>query len=163
MDVNQIKNLFRNGTVTSIDDENQLVRVTFDDLDDTVSPLLQVACWGAAQDDNYWMPDIDEQVCCFFMPTGNAEGYVLFSVRGEKNKPKAGKTGRRYIRFADGAVVEYDRESSTMTINVPGPVNIVASGNVNVTGDVVADGISLKTHVHSGIMPGSANTGKPAG
>jgi len=35
-----------------------------------------------------------------------------------------------------------------VNINVNGPVNIAATGNVNVTGDVIADGISLKNHVH---------------
>ncbi|WP_094607727.1 hypothetical protein SPSIL_009110 [Sporomusa silvacetica DSM 10669] len=158
----QIKNLFRVGTVSAIDDANQLVRVAFDDLDDTVSPWMQVAARGAYKDDDYWIPDPDEQVMCMFMPTGNAEGYVLFSVRGTANAPKAGAQGKRYIRFGDGAVVEYDRSSSTMTINVPGPVNIVASGNVNVTGDVIAGGISLKTHVHGGVTSGGSNTSAPA-
>jgi len=156
-----LKDLFRVGTVTGIDDVNQLVRVTFDDLDDTVSSWLQVATWGASKDDNYWIPDPDEQVMCMFMPTGNAEGYVLFSVRGDVNKPKAGAQGKRYVRFADGAIVEYDRSASTMTIIVPGPVNITATGNVNVAGDVVADGISLKNHVHGGVTSGGSTTSCP--
>lgn len=151
---NDIKNLFRIGTVTAQDEVNQTVRVTFDDLDNTVSPWLQVANRGAFQDDHYWMPDIDEQVCCFFMPTGNAEGYVLFSVRGDKNKPKEGKRGRRYVRFGDGAVVEYDRAASQMTISTPGTIHITANA-----GDVVVNGISLVNHTH----PESVGTvtGKP--
>lgn len=148
MDVNDIKNLFRIGTVTAIDEDSQLVRVTFDDLDNTVSYWQQVACRGAGQDDEHWLPDIDEQVCCFFMPTGNAEGYVLFSVRDQDHPPKAGKIGRRYIRFVDGSYVEHDRETKTMTVQCSGPINIIATGNVNVTGDVIADGISLKGHTH---------------
>lgn len=154
-----LKNLFRLGTVTAIDECNQCVRVTFDDLDNTVSPWMQVASCGAFADDHFWLPDINEQVICLFMPTGNAEGYVLFSVRGEKNKPKAGKTGRRYIKFADGASVEHDRESKTMTIVCAGPVNIIAVGNVNVTGDVVANGISLVNHIHPESI--GTITGKP--
>ena len=161
MDANQIKNLLRIGSVTAIDDAAQAVRVTFDDLDNTVSSWLQVACWGASQDDNHWLPDIDEQVCCLFMPTGNAEGYVLFSVRGSKNRPSAGKVGRRYIRFADGSSVEHDRATKTMTVVCTGPVNIAAAGNVNVTGDVIANGISLVNHIHPESI-GSV-TGKPQG
>lgn len=159
--MNWIKNLFRNGTVTAIDETGQRVRVTFDDLDDTVSTWLQVAARGAHRDDDYWLPDIDEQVCCLFMPTGNAEGYVLFSVRDEAHAPKAGKTGRRYIRFADGSCVEHDRATSTMTIVCTGPINIIAAGNVNVSGDVIADGISLVNHIHGGVQSGGSNTGKP--
>ena len=41
---------------------------------------------------------------------------------------------------------------STATIN----------GSIKVTGgDVVADGISLKTHTHTGVTPGGGNTGAP--
>ena len=35
------------------------------------------------------------------------------------------------------------------------------NGNVNATGDVIAGGISLQTHVHSGVTGGSADTGPP--
>lgn len=35
------------------------------------------------------------------------------------------------------------------------------SGSMNVTGDVTAQGISLLTHVHSGVQSGSSNTGAP--
>ena len=156
---NEIKNLFRIGAVTAIDEEKELVRVSYDDLDNTVSAWLQVAVWGAYKDDNHWLPDIEEQVFCLFMPTGHAEGYVLFSVRDQNHPPKAGKVGRRYIRFADGSFVEHDRETSTMTVVCTGPVNITAAGNVNVVGDVIGDGISLKNHIH----PESVGTvtGKP--
>lgn len=161
MQGNEIKNLFRIGTVSAIDEDNELVRVAFDDLDDTVSAWLQVAVQGAYKDDDHWLPDIDEQVCCLFMPTGHAEGYVLFSVRDKNHPPKAGKVGRRYVRFADGSYVEHDRTTSTMTIVCTGPVNIIAAGNVNVTGDVVADGISLKNHIHGGVESGGSTTSKP--
>ncbi len=42
-----------------------------------------------------------------------------------------------------------------------GNVDIAAPGNVTVNGDVIADGISLKAHVHGGIKPGSGNTAGP--
>lgn len=159
------KDLIRIGTVCAIDETAQAVRVAFDDLDDTVSPLMQVACWGAAQDDNFWLPDIDEQVCCLFMPTGNAEGYVLFSVRDTAHAPQSGKVGRRYIRFADGSSVEHDRETSTMTIVCPGQVNIIGNvnvtGHMTVTGDVNGSGVSLKTHTHGGVQSGGGSTASP--
>lgn len=49
----------------------------------------------------------------------------------------------------------------TITGNGSGTVN--ASGcTINLTGgDVIADGISLKNHTHSGVVAGGANTGKP--
>ncbi|MBP2655896.1 MAG: phage baseplate assembly protein [Firmicutes bacterium] len=169
----QTKNLFRVGTVSAIDEANQLVRVAFDDLDDTVSPWLQVAAWGAYTDDNYWLPDPDEQVLCLFMPTGNSDGYVLFSVRGTDNAPSNGAQGRRYIKFGDGSTVQFDRSSSAMTIDCKGAVTITAasgvaiSGDVTVTGsitasgDVSAGGISLESHTHGGVESGGSSTSGP--
>lgn len=40
--------------------------------------------------------------------------------------------------------------------------DLYVKGNITVTGgDVVADGISLKNHTHSGVVPGGGSTGKP--
>lgn len=36
------------------------------------------------------------------------------------------------------------------------------NGNVIVNGDVIADGISLKTHTHGGVASGSSSTGSPS-
>lgn len=58
-----------------------------------------------------------------------------------------------------------------VNINGGGAYNIHADGNVNVnncdvivsSGDVIADGISLKHHVHSGVQSGASNTDEPVG
>ncbi|MBU2701692.1 phage baseplate assembly protein V [Sporomusaceae bacterium BoRhaA] len=135
-----------------------------------MSPWMQMPAFGAAGDDYFWMPEIDEQVACFFMPTGNEEGYVLFSVRGTANAPKSGDANKRYISFSDGGGVEYDKSSGTLTINA---TNIVIKGNINLTGtmtstggitssgDVKAGGISLEEHTHSGVESGGSSTGGP--
>ncbi len=42
------------------------------------------------------------------------------------------------------------------------PFGIVIAGNVTLSdGDVLADGISLKTHLHSGVETGAGDTGSP--
>jgi phage baseplate assembly protein V len=64
--------------------------------------------------------------------------------------------------------------SASVTINAPvinlnGQINgggssgarAAFTGDVNVTGDVTAGNISLKTHVHSGVQSGGDNTGQP--
>ena len=57
-----------------------------------------------------------------------------------------------------------NRKTSVLDINCgSGTVNVIAAGNVNVTGDVIADGISLKTHIHSGVEPGGGTSGPPVG
>lgn len=55
----------------------------------------------------------------------------------------------------------------TGTLQIDGKVTgsgglaVSGGGGATVTGDVVADGISLKGHVHSGVQGGSSNTGGP--
>jgi hypothetical protein len=42
-----------------------------------------------------------------------------------------------------------------------GTINLTNT-TINLTGgDIIADGISLKTHIHSGVQPGGGNTGGP--
>ena len=42
-----------------------------------------------------------------------------------------------------------------------GSIVLTAPNNVIVNGDVIADGISLKNHVHGGVTAGGDNTGQP--
>ena len=61
----------------------------------------------------------------------------------------------------DGIVIEGG--SHDITIN-NAPKVIVNDGTVEVTGgDVIADGISLKEHVHGNVQSGSSQTGQPVG
>jgi hypothetical protein len=55
-------------------------------------------------------------------------------------------------RMESVANIEFDTDNA---------VNVTAPSNVNVTGDVIADGVSLKTHIHSGVTSGPSNTGQP--
>jgi phage baseplate assembly protein gpV len=52
-------------------------------------------------------------------------------------------------------------EKTTLTMYPDGRIEI--TGNVIVDGDVIANGVSLISHVHTGVMPGYALSGPPAG
>jgi hypothetical protein len=75
------------------------------------------------------------------------------------------------ILYGPNGVIIRDTESGTvitltpggLTIDLGGPMTINANGNdVTVTGgDVIADGISLQNHVHSGVQTGGSNSGPP--
>lgn len=84
-------------------------------------------------------------------------------------------------KYRDGAVIEYNSETHHLNAVLPegGTVNATApggftfngdithNGNLNqngkqdVTGDVVAGGISQINHAHDKVTPGTGNTGKP--
>lgn len=145
--INVLKNLVRIGRVSSVNPEKATVRVVFE-AQEVVSYDLPVLQPQALKNKDYCLPDVGEYVLCIFLPAGSAEGFVLGSFYTEGITPPASNGNKRVISFSDGTSVEYDRSTSTLTIDAKGPVNIIASGNVNVTGDVVADGISLKNHTH---------------
>lgn len=155
-----IKNLIRVGRVSSVDPATATARVVFE-AQGLVSYDLPVLQRQTLKNKDYCLPDVGEHVVCIFLPTGNAEGFILGAIYSDEDLPSASSADKRVVEFSDGTTVEYDRATHTLTINAVGPVNIVAAGNVNVTGDVVADGISLKTHVHTGVMGGPGNTGPP--
>ncbi|WP_454144013.1 hypothetical protein [Methylocaldum sp. MU1018] len=91
----------------------------------------------------------------------------------DKNTARA---PRLHVRLANGGQTKFELVATpdgnvtmtvagTLTVNAPttnwtGDINV--SGDITVTGgDVVADGISLKTHVHGGVQSGGSNTGQP--
>jgi hypothetical protein len=69
--------------------------------------------------------------------------------------------------YPDDVCLAYGDNSLRITSG--GAINIAAAGGVSITGDVVvsgdltAGGISLKSHVHSGVESGSSSTGSPVG
>ncbi|ABO49751.1 phage baseplate assembly protein V [Desulforamulus reducens MI-1] len=155
--------LIRVGQISSVNPEKCTARVMFQDKSDVVSYDLPVMVRGSLNNKDYWIPAPGEQVICLFLSSGVAQGFVLGSIYSEKDKPPVKDSNKRHISFSDGTKIEYDAATHTLTVNATGPVNIVAAGNVNVTGDVIADGISLKKHIHDGVMGGSSSTNPPVG
>jgi phage baseplate assembly protein V len=154
--MDNIKGVLRVGKVSAVYPEKAKARVVFE-AHNLVSYELSVVQKQTLKNRDYWMPDIGEYVLCAFLPTGNASGFILGSLYSVQNPPDLATNNKRAVLFDDGTYIEYDRAQHSLTVDMPagvltisvnGPVNIVAAGNVNVTGDVIADGISLKNHVH---------------
>ncbi|NPV30554.1 MAG: phage baseplate assembly protein V [Firmicutes bacterium] len=141
------RNLIRIGRVSAVDPARATARVVFE-AQEVVSYDLPVIQRQTLRNKDYYLPDVGEHVVCIFLPTGNADGFILGAIYTDEDQLPASSQDKRVIQFEDGTRIEYDRASHTLTVNAVGPINIVAAGNVNVTGDVIADGISLKSHVH---------------
>lgn len=156
------KSIIRVGRVSSVNPVTATARVVFE-AQGVVSYDLPVLQRQTLRNKDYYLPDVGEHVVCIFLPTGNAEGFILGAIYSDEDQPPVSSQDKRGVQFEDGTTVEYDRATHTLAIKAVGPVNIVATGNVNVAGDVIADGISLKTHVHSGVMSGTSDTGPPKG
>lgn len=146
--------LFRVGIISSVDEKKCTARVLFEDRDNTVSHDLKIVVPQTMKNKYYWLPDIGESVLCCFLQNGIETGFILGSIYSEEDKPAFEDKSVKGIQFEDGTVIKYDTKSSTLTVDGKGAINIVAPsgvnviGNIDVTGDVVAGGISLRNHVH---------------
>ena len=89
-----------------------------------------------------------------------------------KNTKAAGLPGsRRRFDWADGLYIggflngtpeNYIRFDSAGDVRIKPASKVYIEGDLDVTGDVVANGTSLHTHHHGGVQTGSGNTGGPA-
>lgn len=132
----RLSNVISVGRVTAVDAEKSAAKVQIGTLE---TPFLQVAQLRAGGLQFWWMPTEGEQVIVA-APSGDlAQGLILLSVFSG-NAPSA-----------DGDVPMVGLGGGKM----------VFDGTIEVTGDVVASGVSLVSHTHKGVMGGPSNTGEP--
>ena len=117
-------NLIRFGRIESVDYEAGTATVDFD------GEIIEGLVWAvsrAGDDREYHAPSKDEQVCVL-SPSGDlAQGVIAFSISQERF-PNAGTDQNPKTIYADGTVVEYDKEAHTLTVDCS-----ASSGAVNVT------------------------------
>ena len=176
--------MIRYGKVTSIFPKKGTIKVTFEDINipSVEIPVLQGRTDGTK---HYSFPKIGEVGICIF-PENTFNGFYLGSGYDEATPVPAGAgEGVEITVFNDGTVISYDGNNSKLYINCKNQIEIVAknikiecpktkiigdidiTGSVNVKGDlnasedVTANGISLTTHLHSGVKAGGDKTGGP--
>jgi len=150
------QNLIRYGKVSSVNPAKHTVRVAFADKGNMVSHDLPVLVQGSLKNKFYCLPDVGEDVVCIFLPNGMQRGFVIGSFYPLTLALPVVSADKTNITFPDGTLIEYDRASHIMNINVKGNVTINATG-----GDVIVSGVSLINHTHGGIMSGGGSTSPP--
>ena len=124
-------------------------------------------------------PSVGEQVL-LLSPEGDLTRSVVAGSFHFNDQPAPADHAGYQVSFEDGSWFGYDPGGKVFSVIVNGGrVTIVAaagvsitgdveiSGNVSVTGgletteDVVADGVSLKDHIHIQVTAGSGKSGKP--
>ncbi|AZV77889.1 phage baseplate assembly protein V [Parasedimentitalea marina] len=132
----RLGNVLQIGTVVSVDPGSSAAKVKIGDL---TTPLIQVGQLSAGAIQFWWMPSVGEQVMVG-APSGDmAQATILCSVFAG-NAPSS-----------DGGVPMINLGGGKMIVN----------GDIEVTGDVIASGVSLVHHTHNGIALGGADTGEP--
>lgn len=171
--------LIRFGRVASVDLAAARCVVTLDDGTDgegaVQSPPLRwlESRMGAVR---VWSPPSEGEQVLLLCPGGEIGAGVVMRGIACADYPPPATTAAPLIRFGDGAEISYDAEEHELTVILPAGASttiaseggIALTGDVTLTGkltasvDVIAAGKSLKDHHHTGVQPGSGQTGAPA-
>lgn len=146
----RLANVVRYGTITEVDAANARARVTFGG--ETASAWLQFTT-SRAGGARVWSPPVAGEQVVVFSPMGDTgQGIIMGSLPSDAFPPPSGDGGTYRVDLPGGVSISVSG----------GGITISAPANITITGDVIADGISLKTHVHGGIIIGGDETAEPS-
>lgn len=176
-----ISDMIRFGTVESVEAGFAVVNCA-----DIVSPPLR---WMTLSGlfGLYYPLSVGQQVVVL-CPDGDIAGGLIFGGIPCDAFPLPGDGLKIVLKMPDGTVITYDADAHTLTLSLAAAGKIIASapggfeftgkskftGDMTLTGkldasdkitsanDVVAGAVSLKTHKHTGVTAGAAQTGVPA-
>ncbi|KGA43111.1 phage baseplate assembly protein V [Pectobacterium odoriferum] len=106
----------RIGTISAVDEARVMVRVRLPECDNLRTAWLPVLQRNTQNNKDYWLPDIGEQVEVLLDDNGE-DGLVLGAIYSAADVPMLADKDKRAVTFADGAHIEYDRRTHTLTIN----------------------------------------------
>lgn len=136
-----IKNIARVGVISSVDPANGTARVAFSANDDNVTYELPILTRGSIANKDYWIPDINEQVLCLFLPNpsgrGVCQGFILGTFYSTTDAPEESSAEVTAVKFADGSLVRHDRATGDLEIHASGNISITAAGTITVNGAAI--------------------------
>ncbi|MBA4010078.1 MAG: phage baseplate assembly protein V [Erythrobacter sp.] len=178
-----LASLIRIGTVLSVDLAEARCVVRFGDPDDPEPAQTGPIRWLSPRAGltRVWSPPSEGEQVLLVCPDGQIGAAVAIMGIVQDAFPPLGSTTAEMIEFADGARITYDPEVHALLAVLPagGTVDVTADGGITLRGDVtiegnlavsqtvtaeedvIADGISLKSHKHGQVQAGSAQSGIP--
>lgn len=171
----RLANLIRYGQVEQADYAKALVRVRCDGYLTGWLPFLTRRAGG---DVTWWAPEVGEAVLVLAPDGDPALAAVLPAAYSDDVPPPEATPDRAVWRFGSTVTVAVDRASGTVTVTAAATVRVQAPrveiaaeqveitghltvGNgITATGDVTADGISLKTHTQAAWPPVAPTPGR---
>ncbi|WP_432719835.1 phage baseplate assembly protein V [Jeongeupia wiesaeckerbachi] len=105
-------------------------RVRFPDFDNLRSMWLPIAYPKTQNDQCCWTYDIGEQVKVLLDPRGE-DGVILGAIYSDADTPPVTDPNKFVIRFKDGALLEYDR--GTHTLSVTGIAKMIVQASTEIT------------------------------
>jgi len=133
----KLANVLRLGSIEHADYATARVRVRIGPLLTTWLPWLTSRAGG---DRSWWAPEIGEQVLVL-SPSGDmGQGVVMPALYSTAKPPPAGAETVHRMIYADGAIIEYDRQTHRLKADIPGNVQVIAAGDITAqaTGKITA-------------------------
>ena len=176
--VGDVAQILRKGRVLTVDRAAATCTVAIGDPDsqggETETDEIPWLCTRAGET-IVWSPPSEGEQVLLGCPDGDIAQGVAIPGLFSTDFPAPGAGTREFIRFGDGAELGYDPETGEADVTLPsgGRLTIVADGGVTIQGDVditgtvtvsddvIASGISLTGHTHSGVQSGGSSTGGP--
>lgn len=178
-----LHNIVRVGVISAVDHggpgQPARVRVAIGNLTTDWRPYHECRAGGTTT----WNPPTVGEQATVLSPSGDlGAGVVLVGLNSTRHPAPSNNPSQTVTRYPDGAVVQYDHAAhalaatlpagGTAKLDAPGGVSITSqittingdcqiNGTLRATGDVVANGVSLVEHVHSGVQQGNAWTEAP--
>lgn len=178
-----IGNILRLGSIESVDLGEATCRVRVGD-----NVTGDIPWWtpraGAVR---IWSPPTIGEQCMLFCAEGDTESGIAVTGLFSDANPAPSADPLILVAFTDGTRFAYDPQAHALKIDIAGGTaeltapggltitadtsitgNLTLSGDASVSGtvtaeqDVVGGGKSLKSHRHSGVTAGSAQSGPPA-
>lgn len=114
-----------------------------------------------------FLADIEENTECtvvFESGDPNAGKVVAFHFHDDNPPSITPGSGTAIFKHKSGSILQFNSNGS-ITVSAAGGINVAANisvnGSITTSGDVVAAGISLDSHVHGGVKSGGSSTSGP--
>lgn len=125
-----LNNMIRTGTVLEVNLQDGLCRVQTGELQTT---WLNWLTPRAGRTRTWWAPSVDEQVLLLSIGGDLTTAFVLPGIYSDENPAPSASADAFHITFPDGAVIEYEPETSALTVSGIKTATVTASESVDVT------------------------------
>lgn len=125
-----LNNLIRTGTVLEVNLQDGLCRVQTGELQTT---WLNWLTSRAGRTRTWWAPSVDEQVLLLSIGGDLTTAFVLPGIYSDANSAPSVSADALHIAFPDGAVIEYEPETSALTVSGIKTADVTASDSITTT------------------------------
>ncbi|RCW99882.1 MULTISPECIES: phage baseplate assembly protein V [Kosakonia] len=129
-----IRNLIRTGIVIEVDLVEGLCRVQTGEMHTT---WLNWLTRRAGRSRTWWAPSVGEQVLILAVGGELDTAFVLPGIFSDENPAPSTSADALHIAFPDGAVIEYEPETSALTVSGIKTADVTASGSLTATAPLV--------------------------